>query len=77
MAEGAALEMPCTLSGYRGFESRPLRQTSLQPSHYLFAGSYVWLPTLKYARTIHDADCARDPGQFKLRMVCITSRAAS
>ena len=25
MAEGAALEMPCTLSGYRGFESPSLR----------------------------------------------------
>jgi len=36
-----------------------------------------WRPTLKYARTIHDADYAPDPGQFKLRMVCITSRVAS
>ena len=36
-----------------------------------------WRPTLKYARTIHDADYAPDPGQFKLRMVCITPRVAS
>jgi hypothetical protein len=37
----------------------------------------IWRPTLKYARTIHDADYAPDPGEFKLRMVCITSRVAS
>ena len=36
-----------------------------------------WRPTLKYGRTTFDPEYSPDPGQFKLRMVYITSRIAS
>ena len=36
-----------------------------------------WRPTLKYARTIHDAEYAPDADQFKLKLVYLTSRVSS
>jgi len=36
-----------------------------------------WRASLKYGRTIYDADYTPDADQFKLNVVCIAARSAS